>query len=119
MKNLIFVSGIKVYAFHGCLEEETKIGGNYVVNIKIETDFKLASETDDLSKTIDYVTVNEIVEEEMKIPSKLIEHVGQRIYNQLKKEFKSCSKLEIQIIKLCPPINGDVDSVSISLSDFD
>jgi dihydroneopterin aldolase len=55
----------------------------------------------------------------MKIPSKLIEHVGQRIYNQLKNEFKSCSKLEIQIVKLCPPINGDVDSVSISLSDFD
>jgi dihydroneopterin aldolase len=53
------------------------------------------------------------------VVSKLIEHVGQRIYNQLKNEFKSCSKLEIQIVKLCPPINGDVDSVSISLSDFD
>jgi dihydroneopterin aldolase len=119
MKNLIFVSGIRIYAFHGCLQEETKIGGNYLVNVKIETDFQLASETDDLSKTIDYVTVNQIVESEMKVPSKLIEHVGQRIYVRIKEEFTSCSRVDVQIIKLSPPINGDVDSVSISISDFD
>ncbi|MFM7668326.1 MAG: dihydroneopterin aldolase [Bacteroidota bacterium] len=119
MKNLIYVSGIKLYAFHGCLEEETKIGGHYIVNIKIETNFEHAADQDDLSKTIDYVTVNKLVESEMKIPSKLIEHVGKRIFTKIKTAFPSCAKLEVHIIKLSPPINGDVDSVSIVISDFD
>ena len=119
MKNLIHVSGIKLYAFHGCLGEETKIGGHYVVNIKIETNFDIAADDDDLTKTIDYVTVNQLVETEMKIPSKLIEHVGKRIYTKIKAKFPSCLKLEVHIVKLSPPINGDVDSVSIVISDFD
>jgi dihydroneopterin aldolase len=119
MKHLIYVSGIKLYAYHGCLVEETKIGGHYVVNIKIETNFENAAEQDDLSKTIDYVTVNQLVESEMKTPSKLIEHVGKRIFNKIKSEFETCLKLEVHIIKLSPPINGDVDSVSIVISDFD
>lgn len=119
MKNIIIVSGIKIYAFHGCLEEETLIGGHYLVNIKIETDFSVAAQTDDLSQTIDYVKVNQIVESEMKIPSKLIEQVGQRIYKQIRNTFDSCSKLEVQVIKISPPINGDVDSVSIVCSDFE
>jgi dihydroneopterin aldolase len=119
MKNLIYVSGIKIYSFHGCLEEETKIGGHYLVNIKIETNFENAADHDDLSKTIDYVTVNQLVETEMRIPSKLIEHVGKRIFAKIKAEFPSCLKLEVHIVKLTPPINGDVDAVSIIISDFD
>jgi dihydroneopterin aldolase len=118
MKNIIEVSGIKLYCFHGCLQEETRIGGHYRVNIKLETDFSLAAKNDDLSQTIDYVEVNKIVESEMNIPAKLIEHVGQRIYTKLKDTFSACSRLEIQIIKLSPPINGDVESVSIKISDF-
>ncbi|MEY4572519.1 MAG: dihydroneopterin aldolase [Bacteroidota bacterium] len=118
MKNLIEVSGIKLYCFHGCLEEESRIGGHYRVNIKLETDFTLAAQNDDLSQTIDYVTVNEIVESEMQIPAKLIEHVGQRIYLRIKSTFSSCLKLEVEIVKLSPPINGDVDSVAITISDF-
>jgi dihydroneopterin aldolase len=55
----------------------------------------------------------------MKTPSKLIEHVGKRIFNKIKSEFETCLKLEVHIIKLSPPINGDVDSVSIVISDFD
>lgn len=119
MKNLIKVSGIKLYCFHGCLEEETRIGGHYRVNVILQMDFSLAAENDDLSKTIDYVMVNEIVESEMKIPAKLIEHVGQRIYSKLKSALSNCLNLEVEIVKFSPPINGDVDSVAIVISDFD
>ena len=33
MKHTIEVNGIKLYAFHGCLPEEGKIGGNYIVDV--------------------------------------------------------------------------------------
>ena len=33
MKNIVEVNGIKLYAFHGCLPEEEKIGGNYLIDV--------------------------------------------------------------------------------------
>jgi dihydroneopterin aldolase len=113
MKHTIEVNGIKIYAFHGCLPEEAEIGGHYRVDVMLNTDFSGAAELDDLSKTVDYVVINKIVVEEMKIRSKLIEHVGQRIISRLKKEIQRIDFIRIKVIKLCPPINGDVDSVAI------
>lgn len=113
----ITVEGIQVYAFHGCLEEEGKIGGNYLVDVEMKTDFTEAALTDDLSKTIDYVDVYNIVKEEMAIRSKLIEQVGQRIMNRIKNTCKGVHKCRVKIIKLNPPMNGNVDRVSVILED--
>lgn len=117
MKHTIEVNGIKCYAHHGCLPEETAIGGHYLVDVRMCTNFSIAATDDDLSKTIDYVTVNRIVEEEMAIASKLIEHVGQRIVNRLKGELFGIEQLLVRVTKLSPPINGDVNNVAIIIEE--
>ena len=122
MKQQIEVNGIQLYAFHGCLEEEGRIGGHYIVDVSLTTDFTSAALTDDLTQTVDYVDINRIVAEEMAIRSKLIEHVGQRISQRIFQELKAIEKLKVKITKLCPPINGDVQNVAIIIkpkaSDF-
>ena len=118
MKHTIEVNGIKIYAFHGCLPEEGKIGGHYLVDVMLNTDFSLAAATDDLQKTIDYVVVNKIVREEMAIRSKLIEHVGQRIINRLKSQTASLDRVKLKVTKICPPINGDVQNVAIIIEEW-
>jgi dihydroneopterin aldolase len=117
MKHNIFVNGIKCYAYHGCLAEEARIGGHYEVDIEIQTNFSKAAEKDSLADTVDYVDVNRIVLQEMAIRSKLIEHVGQRILNRMKKELNGIEALKVKITKICPPINGDVASVAIIIED--
>lgn len=117
MKHTIEVNGIKIYAFHGCLDEEGKIGGNYVVDVMLNTDFTLGALQDDLQRTIDYVDVNRIVKEEMAVRSKLIEHVGHRIVERLKKELNGISALKVKITKITPPINGDVENVAIIIEE--
>ncbi len=117
MKHTIEVNGIKLYAFHGCMPEEGRIGGHYIVDVRMVTDFSSAAETDELDETIDYVVVNKIVKEEMAIRSKLIEHVGQRIINSIKKEIKFIQALRVKVTKLAPPINGDVNNVAIIIED--
>lgn len=117
MKHTIEVNGIKIYAFHGCLPEEGKIGGHYLVDVMLNTDFSLAASTDDLKQTIDYVVVNKIVCDEMAIRSKLIEHVGQRIIDRLKSEFLAIKQIKLKVTKICPPINGDVQNVAIVIEE--
>lgn len=117
MKHTIEVNGIKCFAFHGCLPEEKKIGGHYIVDVKLTTDFSLAAQNDTLDDTVDYVHVNVVVKEEMAIRSKLIEHVGQRIYQRLKSEISAIDSLQVKVTKISPPINGDVDNVAIVIAD--
>ena len=116
MKHTIEVNGIKIYAFHGCLPEEEKIGGHYLVDVMLNTDFTQAAIADDLSFTVDYVLINHIVKEEMAIRSKLIEQVGQRIVDELKKQFATLKKVEVKVTKLNPPMKGDVERVSIVIA---
>ena len=117
MKHIVEVNGIKLYAFHGCLPEEEKIGGHYMVDIYMETNFSKAAITDELSETIDYVVVNRIVKEQMAIRSKLIEHVGKRIVQEIKKEVENIDLIRVKVIKICPPINGDVNNVAIIIEE--
>ena len=115
MLGKIRVSNIKVYANHGCLKEETIIGSDYQVNIEVDADLKKASESDKLSETVDYVHINYIVKEEMAIPSKLLEHVAQRILNRIFAEIPIAKKAKVAVSKINPPIGGDVQEVTIIL----
>ena len=108
----ILVNKIKLYAFHGCLEEEAKIGGEYIVDIKIETDFTRAEIDDELNHTVDYCEVYNIVKFEMAIRSKLIEHVARRIADQVFIISDKIEEVEVKVTKENPPVNGNVGSVS-------
>ena len=44
MKNLIEVTGIEVFAYHGCMDEEALLGGKYIVDIVLSTDFTKSAE---------------------------------------------------------------------------
>ena len=112
---IIKVENIRVYAHHGCLEEETIIGSNYRVDVSVQACLAKSSKTDALADTVDYVTLNAIVVEEMNTPSKLLETVVQRIINRI---FSVCSEVEwasVSVSKLNPPIGGDVEKVTVVL----
>lgn len=106
---VIEVNGIKVFAYHGCLEEEARIGGHYSVDVRVEADLAQAERTDDLTTTVDYGRVASIVREQMAIRSRLIEHVCRRILNGLKAEWPGEPRFRVRVVKLRPPIHGDVE----------
>ena len=117
MTHVINIEGIKLYGYHGCLTEEAKIGGYYVVDVFMTTNFSEAAANDDLTKTIDYCSVYEIAKAQMAVRSKLIEQVCERIYKKLKSEFPTLIKLHVKLTKLTPPMNGDVEKVSVEIKD--
>ncbi|MBI4945549.1 MAG: dihydroneopterin aldolase [Bacteroidetes bacterium] len=113
----ILVEGIKLYAYHGCMKEEAMIGGNYSVDVCIEADMSKPSKSDNLNDAIDYVSVSSIVKKEMAVRSKLIEHVAKRILGKLKKIFPKTGFIEVKVTKLNPPIEGEVEKVSVVVSE--
>jgi dihydroneopterin aldolase len=109
------LTDIRIYAFHGCMEEEERIGSDYIVNLEVEADMKKASATDALVDAVDYVNLNTIVKEEMSVRSKLLEHVGQRIIDRILKQFPEVLSVEVSVAKQNPPIGGDVGEVCVCL----
>lgn len=110
---IIRVDGIRVRANHGCLPEEGIIGGDYIVNVRIDVDFSPSVKSDELNDTVDYCVVFELVKQEMAIRSKLIEHVAHRILTQLRNRYPAVNKFQVEVVKIVPPMNGPVDQVSV------
>ena len=114
---IIKVENIRVYAHHGCLKEETKIGSEYRVDLKVTADLQPSAMSDKLSDTVDYVLLNRIIKEEMQVASYLLETVAKRILNRIFSEEKLVKKATVWVSKLNPPIGGDVQKVTIEMSE--
>ena len=114
--NTIQLKNIKIYAFHGCLPEEEKIGSDYIVNLSVKANLDKASKSDELTDTVDYVLLQKIVAEQMAIRSKLLEHVGKRIIDKILLEVSQVNYIKIMVAKVNPPIDGDVELVSVTLT---
>lgn len=113
---IIQINNIKLYAFHGCLDEEAKIGSEYSVNVEVKVDLRKSAKSDKLSDTVDYMHLNHIVKEEMAIRSKLLEEVAQRILNRFFKEIRKIESAKVSVAKINPPIGGNVEEVVIILT---
>lgn len=109
----IRVTNIKVYAYHGCLSEETAIGSDYRVDVEVAANLEKSAKTDTLSHTVDYVLLNRIVKEEMAIASALLETVCERILGRFLKEEPLIESATVAVSKVNPPIGGDVEMVTV------
>ena len=108
---------IRVYAHHGCLEEEGIVGSAYEVDVEVEADLHVPALSDRLGDTVDYVHLHQIVIQEMKIRSKLLEHVAWRIIQRIFNEISQVGLVTVTVSKINPPIGGDVDRVSVQLKE--
>lgn len=111
----IFVKNIRLYAYHGCLEEESKIGSDYLVNLTVETDLEKSSGTDDLKDTVDYEALHALAKEEMSKSEKLLETVVFRLAKKILKQHREVSTAIVKVAKLNPPIGGNVEEVAVEI----
>ena len=116
MEATVKVENLKIYAFHGCMDEEKVIGSDYVINMKALCFVGEKVFNDDITQTVDYVDLARIAKREMAVRSKLLEAVIKRIIDASFKEIDSLEELYVSVSKINPPINADVKSVSVTMS---
>ena len=116
MLGTIRLENVRLYGFHGCLKEEEMIGSDYRVDLEVQADLSRAAESDQLGDTVDYVHLQAIIREEMAIRTKLIETVAARILDRVLAELPAVRRTSVSVSKINPPIGGDVQQVTVSLS---
>ena len=112
---IIKLKNIRVYAYHGCLLEEGKIGSDYRVDVSVNANLNLSAQSDNLADTVDYVHLNKIVKEEMAIRSKLLETVAKRILDRIFLEIPLVEEAVVAVSKINPPIGGNVAMVTVEM----
>jgi len=115
MKATVKVENLKIYAFHGCMEEEKIIGGDYVINICAVCSVGKKAFDDEIGGTVDYVDLARIAKREMSVRSRLLEAVVKRIIDCCFNEISVLDQISVTVSKLSPPIDADVGSVSVSM----
>ena len=111
----IYLKNVRFHAYHGVLQQERIVGNDYVVNLVVDYDFTSAMETDELSPTINYAELYEIIKEEMAIPSKLLEHVVGRIGKRVFSEYSAIRQIQLAITKENPPFGADCDGAGVEV----
>lgn len=111
----IYLEGVRVFARHGVLPQETQVGSYFTIDLKLKTDFSRAARTDELEGTISYADVHAVLKEEMQIPSKLLEHVCERIAQRLFRDFASIEEMHISLSKENPPMGADCKNVGVEV----
>ena len=82
-QHYIFLENVRFYSYHGVAPQETAIGNEFIINLRLKTDFGKATETDEVEDTVSYADIYAALKEEMELPSKLLEHVCGRIVKRL------------------------------------
>jgi len=113
---IIEIEGMKFYAFHGHFESEQIVGNEFLVYLKIETNCSTAGISDNLEDALNYQSAYKIVQKEMSITSHLLENVAKRILDSLYQHFSKIERAEVKISKMNPPMGGEIEKVSITLS---
>ena len=112
----IALNRLRFYAYHGVFDEERKTGNEFTVTLRVWVPCdKDRMREDDLSHTVSYAELYEIVSEEMNNPRNLLETVALSIADRIRGEYPSLRGGEIEIEKMHPPIPGIMGTASVTL----
>jgi 7,8-dihydroneopterin aldolase/epimerase/oxygenase len=113
---LIQIENMEFYSFHGHFKEERIVGNKFIVDLTVETDMTLPSQSDNLKDAVNYQRLYEIIKLQMDEKSHLLEHIAGRILDAIYGEIQGIKKATVKVSKMNPPMGGKIGSVSIVLS---
>ena len=111
----ITIDNLRLYARHGVMEQERRVGADFCVSIRVHYNICKAMESDNVDDTISYAELCSIVKEQMAIPSKLLEHAAGRICNAIFDKYPQADSIWLRLTKLNPPMGADCDGASVEI----
>lgn len=114
MSDTIRITGITAFGYHGVLSHEREEGQEFVVDVAIETDFSKAAETDEVTETINYALIADLVFAEITGPAvNLIETMANQIATKIL-ALANVISVEVTVHKPYAPIEVAFSDVSVT-----
>ena len=115
LSSYIVLRDVRFRAFHGVLPQERRVGGDYLLNMRVGYPLEQAMADDNVNSTLDYAKLYELVKREMQVPSNLLEHVAGRIIKAVESAFPEVTSIELTLIKENPPMGADCNGAGVEI----
>jgi dihydroneopterin aldolase len=116
MADRIEIKGIKSFGYHGVFESENIAGQDFFVDVLLELDLTSASATDDVSDTVNYAEITDLVVGEVTGDRvALIEKLAGRIADRIRSAYPQIAAVSITVHKPQAPVNAQVKDISVTI----
>lgn len=110
----ISLRDVMLYARHGVMPEETVVGNQYRVNVRLRIDASgFDDNADSLESTVSYAEVYDILQDAMSRPAALLETVAVKFAKRVLHKWPAVKSGEIEIVKTVPPIPGMIGEAGV------
>jgi 7,8-dihydroneopterin aldolase/epimerase/oxygenase len=116
MSDLIEVKGIKVFGYHGVFESEKISGQDFYVDLTLELDLTKATSSDDVSDTVSYAELIDLVVSEVTGDrAALIERLAGRIGDKIRHNYPQVASACVTVHKPQAPVGAEVADISVTI----
>jgi 7,8-dihydroneopterin aldolase/epimerase/oxygenase len=117
MSDQINITGIKAFGYHGVLPHEAIEGQAFIVDLLINLDLQAASRSDQLTDTVNYADLAQIVHENIVGERvQLIERLAGRIADEIKATYPQILSISVTVHKPHAPVTLDFTDISLTIS---
>jgi dihydroneopterin aldolase len=117
MSDQINITGIKAFGYHGVLPHEAIEGQEFIVDLLINLDLQAASRSDQLTDTVNYADLAQIVHENIVGERvQLIERLAGRIADEIKTAYRQILSISVTVHKPHAPVTLDFTDISLTIS---
>jgi dihydroneopterin aldolase len=117
MSDQINITGIKAFGYHGVLPHEAIEGQEFIVDLLINLDLQTASRSDELTDTVNYADLAQIVHENIVGERvQLIERLAGRIADEIKATYRQILSISVTVHKPHAPVTLDFTDISVTIS---
>lgn len=115
--DIIEIKNLEIFANHGVFPEENVLGQKFVVSAKLYTSTRKACLTDDLTASIHYGEVSQMITKFTKEHTyKLLETLAENLCQMLLHEFPLMNAITLRIEKPWAPVGLPLDTVAVEIT---
>lgn len=114
-RSYIYINEVRIHAHHGVMPQETAVGADFIVSLRVGYDISRAAMTDDVDDTLSYADMLAVVRREMDVPSKLLEHVAGRIASALIDAYPDITSVDLSLTKVNPPMGAECRGAGVEI----
>jgi len=115
MKTWVEINRLQIYANHGVMPQETRVGNLFEVSARLCYDFTEAAISGDIELALNYAEAVEIISKVMAEPRHLLETVAFNIRSALMGRWPGITAGTVKVAKLHPPFSSKVASAAVEL----
>lgn len=115
-RDRIRLTNMTFYGHHGVEDSERRLGGRFAMDLELVRDLNRAGQTDDLTQTVDYKAVYELVRHtEAARGYLLMEALAYDVAMAVLREFE-IDEVTVRVRKQSVPLGGLVDHAEVEMT---